>query len=110
VVAALPVGAGLGHRPQRRGGEVAELAVLDGGVQRLADRRGDAEVHLGDEGADAVGERAPLQPAMRAQLFEGDRIECRGVQAIAPPCAPAFSHPPCMRGVAAVPAPRRAVL
>ncbi len=57
------------------GGSIAvEVALVDG-LQRLTHSGGDPEVHLGDEGADGVGERRPLAAALRDQGFLGDGIE-----------------------------------
>ena len=81
VMACLPVRAGLGQGVQWRGGEIADLGAFDRFVQGGADRWRDAEVHLGHEGADAVGKGAPLQPTASAQLLQGDAVESRSVHA-----------------------------
>lgn len=65
-------------RRQRRG-EVAECLLVDRAVQCLGDLRRDAEVHLGDPGADVAGVQAPL-PALRTiQAQSAARVD-RGAQ------------------------------
>jgi hypothetical protein len=65
-----------GHGRRLVVGRVAEVAVGDGVAQRVGDRWGDVEVHVGDPGGEHVGRvAAPLRPAAAAQGSFVDRLE-----------------------------------
>jgi len=75
------VGASREDRRQRRRmvvGRVAKITVGDRCAQRVGDRRGDVEVHVGDPGGEHVGRvTAPLRAAPAPQRALVDRFEER---------------------------------
>jgi hypothetical protein len=58
--------------------EIPGEAALESVVHGILDRRRDTEVHLGDEGADHVGEHRPLHAAGAAQVILGECVEVLG--------------------------------